>query len=669
MCVSSSLLAHLLHGPRTVDSRDYSWRGAPPPNTRGQKRAGRGSAFGFDIEPDYSDSDYYYRSRQSTPVRGANPGRGSSRGNGHQRGRGNWGFAGPDIDLFEPKGFRKRHFESKIRGGNASLSQLLWEDRPFRKPITFVRSKETPTLFLKDEDIFKPVAEEAGLFFCLCSRRLSVDALCLVLGEQEASHAPTADRVYQIIHGGNPDPRPPEPLSDEEELLVIDYKDLGKYVSELEAAAASSKKAKTVTAAATTTATSATTSLQKDDSRLVVTATVEERPVFYIDTKPSAVQDSSTSTNDIAVEHPSTAILGEDVDEDEEIIVYVAPHPRNSKLASAHTPSSAPDIKTLPPPSVTDPVAASVPQETSDAAPRTPSPPPKPEPTLWPETLPKDVAVVPGPTPTPTPALAFKNFSFSRLSKSPKRTHHVQSPRRTARLRKVGRNAAMFSLRGAMRAEATLRELDPRRAERRRGDSDVDWGGSTSGVAEAEDSEDGSGMLVDRDIGVEAMAAFVRGMGVAGQSHVSAGDLEDEERIRLEDAEEDEEENESASTSDEEADTELELADGLQGVLAAESEDADEDETASRNSVAEDEDDDSSEDDEVTPKRLFQARLQRIRSRTTGKPVQDILRDQLDQDWDLGDDLDSDSDIDGEDDIITRMQVHGPCLLLFLSGS
>ena len=58
-------------------------------------------------------------------------------------------------------------------------------------------------------------------------------------------------------------------------VLVIDYKDLGKYVSELEAAAASSKKANTVTAAATTTPTSTATGLQKDDSQPVVTATVE----------------------------------------------------------------------------------------------------------------------------------------------------------------------------------------------------------------------------------------------------------------------------------------------------------------------------------------------------------------------------------------------------------
>ena len=166
MYVRSSLLAHALHVRRTADPRDYSRRGAPSPNTSGYKHPGRR---GYDHEPDYSDgldsNDYYYNSRQSTPVQGASPRRGSSRGNGYQRGRGQWGIAGPDLDLFEPRNvLRKRHLESKLRGGKASLSQLLYEDRPFLKPITFVPSKLTPTLFLRDEEIFKPVAEEAGPF-------------------------------------------------------------------------------------------------------------------------------------------------------------------------------------------------------------------------------------------------------------------------------------------------------------------------------------------------------------------------------------------------------------------------------------------------------------------------------------------------------------------------
>lgn len=605
-----------------VRPRDYSWRGAPSPNAGGQKRAGRGREFGFDHEPDYSDtlynSDFYYRSRQSTPDRGASYGRGSSRGEGHQRGRGTWGIAGPDVDLFGPKDFlRKRHLDSKLRGGNTSLSQLLYEDRPFRKPITFVRSKTTPTLFLRDEEIFKPVAEEAG--------------------EQEASHAPTADRVYRIFHGGNPDPQPPGPLSDEEELLEIDYADLGKFMSEIEVATAS-KKTKTTTPAAVTAAIATATTLQKDDSLLAVTPAVEEPPGFYIDTKPSPVQDSSTPTNVIAVEHHSTAILGEVIDEDEEIIVYVAPHPRNSKLASAQTQTS-PDAKTPPPAAVIDPVAIPIHQKPYEA-PHTPPPPPKLDPVLWPETFPKDV-VVPAPSPAPAPAPAFKDFSFSHISKSPKATHRVRRIRHST-LRKAERNAK-FSLRGAMREEATLRELDPRRAEQRRGDSDVDWGGSTSG------NEEGRGMLVDQDIGVDVMAAFVRSMGVAGQAQVSTGDLDDEARIRLEDADE---ENESASGSDEDPDTELELADGLQGILATESEG----ELASRGSLAEDEEDDTSEDDEETPKRSFQTRLERIRARTAGQPVQDIVREGLDQDWGLDGDLNSDSDIDSEDDIISQME-------------
>lgn len=617
--------------PFPFHPRDNSWCGSPPPNARGYKRAGKGRGFGVDRELDYSDSldksDYHYYSSYSTPVREASPRPGSSRGHGHQRGRGRWGNVGLDVDSLEPKDrLRKRHLESKLRNGNASLSQLLYEDRPFLKPIAFVQSKQTPTLFLREEEILKPVAEEAG--------------------EQEASHVPTAERVYRIFHGGSAAPKPSESLSDEEELLEIDYVDLGRVMSEIEAAAASSKR--TTTLAAATAVTGIAASVQKAESQPVVTPAEEETTDFYIDTKPSLVQDSSTSTNHIAVERHGTGILGEDIgdDEDDDIIVYVAPHPRNGKLASAHTQSPPPDANTLLP--------APVYQKVYDT-PHAPVAPPEPEPKLWPEAGPKDV-VFPEPSPVPAPALAFKDFSFSLLSSSPKPTHRVRWPRRTAH-RKAERNA-MFGSFGAIRAEATLRELDPRRAEQRRGDSDVDWGGSTSGATEAEDSEEDGGMLVDQDIEVSAMAAFVRSTGVGGQAHVSAGDLEDKARIRMED----EEENESASSSDghasgEDVDTELELADGVQGILAAEGED--EDEVASRSFSAEDDDDDdddASEDEEATPKRSFQARLDRIRSRTAGQPIKDMMRGELNQEWEPDDDPDSDSDTDSEDSSIAGIQ-------------
>ncbi len=166
----------------------------------------------------------------------------------------------------------------------------------------------------------------------------------------------------------------------------------------------------------------------------------------------------------------------------------------------------------------------------------------------------------------------------------------------------------MFGSFGAIQVEATLCKLDPWQAEEHRGDSDVDWGGSMLGLAEVEDSEeDNGGMLVDQDIGVDAMTAFVQSMGVGGQTHVSTGDLEDDVRIRLEDADEEE----SASGSDgEEVDMELELADVVQGILAAEGKDRDRDEVVSRSSSPEDDDDDTSDNKEVTPKGSFQACLE-----------------------------------------------------------
>jgi len=148
------------------------------------------------------------------------------------------------------------------------------------------------------------------------------------------------------------------------------------------------------------------------------------------------------------------------------------------------------------------------------------------------------------------------------------------------------------------------------------------------------------------------MVSFARSMGVAGQAHVSAGDLEDEERIRLEDADE-EEDNESATGSD---DTELELADGLKGILAR-----DEDEEASRSSFADDDDDDdddTSEDEEETPKSSFQARLERMRSHAVGRPIKDMVREEPVQDGEFDDDQNSNSDPDedDEDDIMARIE-------------
>jgi hypothetical protein len=47
-------------------------------------------------------------------------------------------------------------------GAGAPLSRVLYEDRPFLRPVIFVRSVHTATLFEEEEDIFQAVVEDVG---------------------------------------------------------------------------------------------------------------------------------------------------------------------------------------------------------------------------------------------------------------------------------------------------------------------------------------------------------------------------------------------------------------------------------------------------------------------------------------------------------------------------
>jgi hypothetical protein len=112
----------------------------------------------------------------------------------------------------------------------------------------------------------------------------------------------------------------------------------------------------------------------------------------------------------------------------------------------------------------------------------------------------------------------------------------------------------MFGSFGAIMSEAQLRGddeqfgkgKDPRWEERRRGDSDIDWGdtdedddggGAVRVADDVDEVSNGMGaMELDSDIDVDAMKAFVKGMSVNGGRHVTMDDIADEERMRLEDA-------------------------------------------------------------------------------------------------------------------------------------
>jgi hypothetical protein len=198
---------------------------------------------------------------------------------------------------------------------------------------------------------------------------------------------------------------------------------------------------------------------------------------------------------------------------------------------------------------------------------------------------------------------------------------------------------ATFGSFGAIRAENALSKVDPRVTEQRRGDSDVDWGGSTS-----EESADDGGMLVDQDIDAHAMEVFVKGMSTSGMVHASADDLGDGERIRAEHDEKSDAES-RVESDDSASDTELELAGDVRDILI--SVDESENELALGNDEDEEDEDESTSDEEETPKRSFQTRLERLRKRTKGRPIKDILEDELDEDLEA----------DEEDNIIAKIHV------------
>lgn len=83
-------------------------------------------------------------------------GRGSSsnRGGGNPRG---------SFDNGRGRGRGNSNRGSNPRlGPGVSLSTLLDRDRPLLRPVIFVRSQQTATLFEEAEDIFEPVVESSS---------------------------------------------------------------------------------------------------------------------------------------------------------------------------------------------------------------------------------------------------------------------------------------------------------------------------------------------------------------------------------------------------------------------------------------------------------------------------------------------------------------------------
>ncbi|KAL1945851.1 hypothetical protein VTO73DRAFT_1853 [Trametes versicolor] len=517
----------------------------------------------------------------------------------------------------------------------APLSKQLYQSNILLKPIKFVRSVHTATLFTQTEEIFQPVVEAA------------VDG-------DEKSHVPTADSVSRIFKAV------PENVAHssggEEELEEFDFADIGKIQAAVDAgraAGASVKASQTVS--------------------------VKQETAFFVDTTPmailSAARGQQIATNQLH------GTLGEASDDDD-VIVYVAPHPRHDRptpapaaptepITSAFIPTTS-IITGLPIGAAAVPEASSAPLAGQPAPtfqlsldtlfPEEPSPAPEPS----------EIGVAPDAADLPPPPL-FDNFAFSSLDtatpkKQTRRLHPVGTPRSLLKHSRKARRKPLrgFGSYGAMHEEALLHEVDPRRDEQRRGDSDVNWGDSDEEDGVEELSTGIGDMEIDEGIDLAAMKRFAYSMSAEGSQHVTMDDVADMERMRQEDEEEPvrgaesaEEEEAGASktrngptASDHESESESESESGddeIEAIIrAGEAEliGESEDEGAARSSKAgrgnaggegngevrhseegEDEDDEESDededdeeddsDDEETPKRGFQARLERLRSSTS----------------------------------------------------
>ncbi|KIK94890.1 hypothetical protein PAXRUDRAFT_420075 [Paxillus rubicundulus Ve08.2h10] len=367
-------------------------------------------------------------------------------------------------------------------------------------------------------------------------------------------------------------------------------------------------------------------------------------PLFVIDTKPTRPFAKRPASEVILVDRTGR---GETLGEEDELIVYVAPHPRSGGRVSP-TPE-LPRVK-LPTSSVltgkssisTSGIRSSVRQD-DDAN----------------EGISNDVAASRDqtrPEPPSIPSISL-NFSSPAPSKQP-RTRPVFTPSERSKAvlkartkekriqRNKGRSA--FASFGVMLSEARLREEDerdrrhPRWETRRRDDSDVDWGTGTD-EEEGEERRDGievddemdevsdglGGMDVDPDLKLEvnAMKGFVQSMSSEGSRFRTIDDIEDEARMRQEDeggasgpaGSSDSGSDDSDEEGEEDGDGEEEMVFNVEEeILIAES--GDEVNHPTDDEDGEDTSEDSSDDDgKRSPGSAFQARLRKVRGRYQGK--------------------------------------------------
>ncbi|KAF4597846.1 hypothetical protein EYR38_006237 [Pleurotus pulmonarius] len=551
-------------------------------NFRGRGR-GRGGGLGYQ---DTDVMDFVLQRWDETDNARGSPSSGRGRGGSATR-NSNTGAATPTSGASTPRGRGRGRGRGGMLRSDAPLSKLLFQERPLLRPVKFVKSVNTPTLFQDEEEVFKPGVESAG--------------------DEEASHVPTADQVARVFSGSLPQ-------LEDGELEEIDFRDLHKLALVPES--------------------------QVVETQAVVeetfTGMVSTKEGSFVDTTPSAYNAPSIKYDTVALE---TTPLGEN-DDDNEQIVYVAPHPRVS--TRAHSPMTQPPTTTEPKPPVT---VAAAPLPEVIAAPTTQL-----------STASLDFNFAPSPRKQPRHAPVFTASARSKAV--------VKQRTRLSRAMKRKQKSGGFSAFGAMMSEAQLRgeELkDPRWEERRRGDSDIDWGDEDENGGVDEVSSGIGAMDLDPDLELDASAlkSFVKSMSAGASNHVTMDDVADAERIRQEDeAEERSDDGSSQDGNSEDEDKEVDAAvNAEEELIISEALDLDMENVA----LGGDDDDDdlSDEDDEdedgsdLEPGGSFQARLDRIRANSKGK--QRARDADVDSDDDMDDDL-AQTRAQEDDDFIARIE-------------
>ncbi|KAG6919508.1 hypothetical protein DXG01_005098 [Tephrocybe rancida] len=365
---------------------------------------------------------------------------------------------------------------------------------------------------------------------------------------------------------------------------------------------------------------------------------------FYIDTQPSHVDAPHRGRPEILE------------DDEEEIIVYVAPHPGRA----SPTPATSYSAPFLP--------STSILTGTTSLA----------STSQWAD--PPSTNTVSGSIPTSTPPIhpraqaqapSFESVSFS-FTPTPKKGRDYRKRSKAKTLIKQRRQEAhatrrrmeqhmLFGSFGAMMEEANLRgmssrELDSQWDERRRGDSDVDWGD--------EEGEDGNGALgvaegmdldPDLEVDIDTMKRFAKSMSAEGTRFVTMDDIADGEMMRMEDDGNDRQdvgssgEDEEDETTDDAKEVD-DIVNAEEKLLIAEPGDVE---------MEVESDEDDSDESETSPRTSFQAKLERLRNHTNAKgKKRAAVQEDFDEESDGDDEADYFNRADEDEDFIEQIQMY-----------